>query len=121
MYKSEWGLKFICPDCSSKFYSLGKAEKLSCPECGAAYNIEANRKLKNNQPMRTAANPPRPLLDDEVAVAKAKMDEEKTGEDSNESDIFVDDDTQAEKTDAGAEIAKTTETAEKPLETSDKS
>lgn len=35
MKNPDWGSKHICPDCTIKYYDLGK-EIVTCPKCGAA-------------------------------------------------------------------------------------
>ncbi|MCH9844113.1 MAG: FYDLN acid domain-containing protein [Alphaproteobacteria bacterium] len=85
MYKADWGQKFICPDCSQKFYSMGKIEGLQCPACKKDYDIQANRKLRNNQ-MLKAPVAAKTALDDEVIV------EEVIADDIFEEDVTSDDD-----------------------------
>ncbi len=90
MYKVEWGQKFICPDCSQKFYSMGKTEGLTCPACNSEYDIQANRKLRNNQMLKHTA-PVKPVLDDEVIVPDVDVDVVVA-----DDDVFVEDDDSAD-------------------------
>ncbi len=82
MYKPEWGQKFICPNCSAKFYSMGKTNHLNCPSCKNPYDIEANRKLKNSQPLRNPNIDAKSILDDEVKIETENL----------EDNIFVEED-----------------------------
>ncbi|MCH8201832.1 MAG: TIGR02300 family protein [Proteobacteria bacterium] len=34
MAKPEWGSKRTCPECSTRFYDLGKGEPVTCISCG---------------------------------------------------------------------------------------
>jgi uncharacterized protein (TIGR02300 family) len=40
MPKDEWGLKRICPNCSTRFYDLQR-DPMSCPACGATFSAES--------------------------------------------------------------------------------
>jgi uncharacterized protein (TIGR02300 family) len=49
MVKAEWGTKHGCPKCGTRFYDLGKADPVTCIECGHAWNPEPV--LKSKQPI----------------------------------------------------------------------
>ncbi len=114
MYKADWGQKFICPDCSQKFYSMGKIEGLECPSCKKAYDIQANRKLRNNQ-MLKAPVAAKTVLDDEVIVEEETIVDDIFEEDtSGDDDVPVvkenkntDDDGGDDDADASLKSAKT--------------
>jgi uncharacterized protein (TIGR02300 family) len=40
MPKDEWGVKRICPSCSTRFYDL-RHDPMTCPNCGAAFTVES--------------------------------------------------------------------------------
>lgn len=40
MPKDEWGVKRLCPHCSSRFYDL-KRDPMTCPECGHGFSAES--------------------------------------------------------------------------------
>ena len=40
MAKPEWGTKRTCPECSTRFYDLGKDEPATCISCGHAWTPE---------------------------------------------------------------------------------
>ncbi len=88
MYKAEWGQKFICPECSQKFYSMGKIEGLSCPSCKADYDVQANRKLRNNQILK-APTPVKPTLDDEVIVENNAPADDIFTEEDDDTDVPI--------------------------------
>src|SRR3546814_8570660 len=43
MVKPEWGTKRSCPKCATRFYDLGKANPVTCIECGTAWEPEPNQ------------------------------------------------------------------------------
>ena len=89
MYKPEWGQKFVCPECSQKFFSMGKIKDIACPSCNNDYDIQANRKLRNNQ-MLKMATPVKPTLDDEVIVAEAAVaDDDIFTEENDDDDVPI--------------------------------
>ncbi len=40
MPKEEWGLKRVCPSCTSRFYDL-RRDPMTCPSCGATFTVES--------------------------------------------------------------------------------
>lgn len=40
MPKDEWGVKRLCPHCSSRFYDL-RRDPMTCPECGHTFSLES--------------------------------------------------------------------------------
>jgi uncharacterized protein (TIGR02300 family) len=40
MPKDEWGLKRVCPNCSTRFYDLQR-DPMTCPACGATFSVES--------------------------------------------------------------------------------
>ena len=45
MPKDEWGVKRICPTCSTRFYDL-RTDPMTCPNCGATFTIESLTAVK---------------------------------------------------------------------------
>ena len=45
MPKDEWGVKRICPTCSTRFYDL-RTDPMNCPNCGATFTLESLTAVK---------------------------------------------------------------------------
>jgi len=45
MPKDEWGVKRICPTCSTRFYDL-RTDPMHCPNCGATFTLESLTAVK---------------------------------------------------------------------------
>jgi hypothetical protein len=45
MPKDEWGVKRICPTCSTRFYDL-RHDPMTCPHCAAIFSLESLTALK---------------------------------------------------------------------------
>ena len=78
MVKPEWGAKRTCPKCATRFYDLGKADPVTCIECGEAWLPEPV--LKSKQPM--------PFEAAEAAAEKPEAKDQDLGAD----DLVIDED-----------------------------
>ena len=45
MPKDEWGVKRLCPSCSTRFYDL-QHDPMTCPSCGATFTVESLTAVK---------------------------------------------------------------------------
>lgn len=45
MPKDEWGVKRVCPTCSTRFYDL-RSDPMTCPNCGATFTVESLSAVK---------------------------------------------------------------------------
>jgi len=45
MPKDEWGVKRICPTCSTRFYDL-RHDPMTCPNCGAVFTVDSLTAVK---------------------------------------------------------------------------
>ena len=45
MPKDEWGVKRMCPTCSTRFYDL-RTDPMHCPNCGATFTLESLTAVK---------------------------------------------------------------------------
>lgn len=56
MAKPEWGVKRLCPNCSTRFYDLLQAP-IVCPACGTSFPLEAFTKPRRGKAAAKAAAP----------------------------------------------------------------
>jgi uncharacterized protein (TIGR02300 family) len=59
MPKDEWGVKRICPTCSTRFYDL-QHDPMTCPNCGASFTIDSLTAVKT-KPVRQEKAKPEPV------------------------------------------------------------
>jgi len=45
MPKDEWGVKRICPHCSTRFYDL-RTDPMTCPNCSTVFTVESLTAVK---------------------------------------------------------------------------
>lgn len=83
MPKDEWGVKRICPSCSTRFYDL-RHDPMLCPNCGAQFTIESLTASKS-KPLRSEKPRPQPVETDE------DLPDIETDDDAIESDDDLDD------------------------------
>lgn len=93
MPKEEWGVKRVCPSCSTRFYDL-RTDPMTCPECGASFTLES---LTATKPKALRPEKPKPapaavetadLVDDDDDAVVATDDDD----DDIDDDILEDDD-----------------------------
>ena len=92
MPKEEWGVKRVCPSCSTRFYDL-RMDPMTCPECGATFTLESLTASKPKA-LRPEKAKPQPaasvdLVDDDDDDAVIADDDD---EDDLDDDILEDDD-----------------------------
>jgi uncharacterized protein (TIGR02300 family) len=94
MVKAEWGTKRTCPKCATRFYDLGKADPVTCINCGVAWEPEPV--LKSKQPMPFDAPKKEAVADvaadADLAADDLEIDEEAEQNPDDEVDIGGDDD-----------------------------
>lgn len=63
MSKAEWGLKRVCPSCSTRYYDMKKNPPV-CPNCGTAFDPESVLKVRRRntaeEKRKAAADKPAP-------------------------------------------------------------
>lgn len=75
MPKEEWGVKRLCPNCSTRFYDLQR-DPMVCPSCGHSFSLESLTSGKS-----------RSLVADKSDAQSAK-----TKDDVEADDVVLDDD-----------------------------
>jgi len=56
MSKPEWGIKRICPSCSTRFYDMNR-QPITCPKCSNTFEPEAFTKKRRGRPPASEAKP----------------------------------------------------------------
>lgn len=74
MPKDEWGVKRLCPHCSSRFYDL-KRDPMTCPECGHSFSAES-----------LIANRGRTMIVEKAAVKERDLDLDDLADDADLDD-----------------------------------
>ena len=77
MVKAEWGSKYGCSKCGTRFYDLGKDDPVTCIECGYAWHPDPVLKSKQ------------PIPYEEIQKAKVEVVEDG---DLADPDLDIDDD-----------------------------
>ncbi len=91
MAKPEWGSKRTCPECSTRFYDLGKHQPVTCISCAHTWVPESL--LKSKQQHVAVAPKPKPVektVGDEVEAEDKDADSKLHVKDAD-SKIDVDD------------------------------
>ena len=71
MPKDEWGVKRLCPSCSTRFYDL-QHDPMTCPNCSATFTVDSLTavKAKAQRPEKVKPEPvdieDLPVIDDEI-------------------------------------------------------
>ena len=87
MPKDEWGVKRLCPNCSTRFYDL-RNDPMTCPNCAAVHTADS---LAAGKTRSTVADKPDP----KTAAVAAKTTEDDDAEvvlDDEEEDVDLGDD-----------------------------
>ena len=87
MPKDEWGVKRICPTCSTRFYDL-RTDPMTCPNCGATFTVESLTAVKAKA-LRPEKVKPEPVdLED---LPEIEADEEALETDDDLDDEILED------------------------------
>lgn len=88
MPKDEWGVKRVCPSCSTRFYDL-RSDPMTCPSCGASFTVESLTAVKPKA-LRPEKVKPAPEAEEipEIVVAEETIEDD----DDLEDEILEDDD-----------------------------
>lgn len=86
MPKDEWGVKRVCPSCSSRFYDL-RNDPMTCPSCGASFTLES---LTASKPKALRPEKAKPEPEDVDDLPDIEADDEEPIE--ADDDILEDED-----------------------------
>ncbi|MEX6724559.1 TIGR02300 family protein [Parapedomonas caeni] len=94
MVKPEWGSKQTCPRCNTRFYDLGKADPVTCINCGNAWVPEPILKSKQPLPFEDAAKAKARVDGEEAELIEADdlLDADLEDADDSTGDVSLDDD-----------------------------
>ena len=90
MPKDEWGVKRVCPNCSTRFYDL-RNDPMTCPSCGAVHTAESLAAGKTRSTVADKADP-------KTVAAAAETAEE------DDDAVVLDDDDEEEDVDLGDDV-----------------
>ena len=79
MPKDEWGVKRLCPHCTSRFFDLQR-DPMTCPECGHSFTAES-----------LIAGRGRMLVSEKTVAKRDDIDMEDLAEDDLDADASDDD------------------------------
>ncbi|WP_095589539.1 TIGR02300 family protein [Actibacterium ureilyticum] len=88
MPKEEWGVKRVCPNCSTRFYDLQR-DPMVCPSCGHSMSLESLTSGKG----RTL-----------VADKSDKASKQSSDDESLADDVVLDDDDDDSDVDLGDDV-----------------
>lgn len=87
MPKDEWGVKRLCPNCSTRFYDL-QHDPMTCPNCGTTFTVESLTLAKGKAP-RPEKVKPEPV-DTEEDLPEIDTDDGIEGDDELDDEILED-------------------------------
>lgn len=85
MAKAEWGLKRVCPSCSTRYYDMKKNPPV-CPNCGTVFdpeNLQRSRRGRAAAEKKIAAAAPEEVIE-EIPAAEGEEPENAVIEDAEE-------------------------------------
>ena len=91
MPKDEWGVKRLCPNCSTRFYDL-RNDPMTCPSCGAVHTADS-----------LAAGKTRSTVADKADPKSAAAVTAETADDEDDA-VVLDDDDEEEDVDLGDDV-----------------
>ncbi|MEM8789711.1 MAG: TIGR02300 family protein [Pseudomonadota bacterium] len=98
MPKDEWGVKRLCPSCSTRFYDL-QNDPMTCPNCGAVFDLESltakkspSRAAPEKKAPAAAAGPATESDEEDAVVLDDDDDDAESGDVNVGDDILEEDD-----------------------------
>jgi uncharacterized protein (TIGR02300 family) len=88
MPKDEWGVKRLCPSCSTRFYDL-QHDPMTCPNCGATFTVDSLTAAKAKV-VRPEKVKPEPADIEELPGIDADDDEVIEADDDLDDEILED-------------------------------
>ncbi|TCP39966.1 TIGR02300 family protein [Rhodovulum marinum] len=91
MPKEEWGVKRVCPNCTTRFYDLQR-NPMTCPSCGHGFTLESLTAGKSRTLISEKATPVKAATDDDLETDDDVIDDEDDATDVDLGDDVLDDD-----------------------------
>jgi uncharacterized protein (TIGR02300 family) len=101
MPKDEWGLKRVCPNCTTRFYDL-QNDPMTCPACGATFSVES---LVAGKPRPVRVEKAKPEAADVSDVPDLETDDEVIDADDDIEDDILEDEEDNVDLDEIADVA----------------
>lgn len=101
MPKDEWGVKRVCPTCSTRFYDL-RSDPMTCPSCGAVYTVDSLTAVKTKTVRPEKAKPEPVDLED---LPEIETDDETIESDDDLDDEILEDEEDSVDLDEIADVA----------------
>jgi uncharacterized protein (TIGR02300 family) len=102
MPKDEWGVKRLCPHCSTRFYDL-QHDPMTCPNCGATFSVES-LSLAKGKVIRPEKVKPEPV-DPEEDLPEIEADDDAIETDDDLDDEILEDEEDNVDLDEIADVA----------------
>ncbi len=90
MPKDEWGVKRLCPSCSTRFYDLQR-DPMTCPGCGATFDLESLLAKKSPSARAEKKEAAPAAVAQGAGTAKADDAEVLDDDTSGDNDVQIDD------------------------------
>ena len=102
MPKDEWGVKRLCPNCSTRFYDL-QNDPMTCPSCGNIFDLEsllAKKTGRSPEKKEAAEDTDKPevaeadddvVLDDDDDSDEVDIEDELLDDDDDDDDVDLED------------------------------
>lgn len=91
MPKDEWGVKRLCPSCSTRFYDLQR-DPMTCPSCSNVFTLESLNAGRNRTLISEKAMAAKIIPDDDIDTDEDVIDDEDTTDVDLGDDVLEDDD-----------------------------
>ncbi|MBN2906602.1 MAG: TIGR02300 family protein [Rhodobacteraceae bacterium] len=104
MPKEEWGVKRVCPNCSTRFYDLQR-NPMTCPSCGHEFSLESLTASKGRTLVTEKARPKKAAPAEDLEADDEVVDDDDTDVDLGDDVLDDDDDDDSVSLDDIADVA----------------
>jgi len=75
MPKEEWGVKRVCPSCSTRFYDLQR-DPMVCPSCGHSVSLDSLNAGKSRTLVADKSDAKSAQTEDDLDTADVELDDD---------------------------------------------